>query len=421
MEHMQVSADQLNNNPQEFLEWIKAHPEYVNAQVVDSTSEKYHLFDLLFLRKANAARYGNTQAINYYDLIISFVISKSDLSKYQNIAILIPWAAITDDINKMSDRINLLLEKGINAEKMLTVINNLIQVNSHEKRLKAAQEKLEEIISFRAATEIKPYTFPDIACAMKPSDPRICAIKHAIEDDDLKALAEALEIPDNVGIWYDANNELLELRDQTGYTPLLYAAYLGKEKAMHFLVELGADINAQTKDGANATDFGDYRKLIDEARLARERKKAELKKNGEEQLKRDSETVFHAIENNLLDQIMIFAIPAVINMKNNAGNTPLIEAASSGKIEIVKELLKKNPDISLTNYNGNTALQSAIYSNHFDIANLLVELMDKKALQNKNEQGFTAQDLAIWQEDRNKDNAQFHAFMKTLKGKLDDK
>jgi ankyrin repeat protein len=116
--------------------------------------------------------------------------------------------------------------------------------------LKSAQAYLEKIIRRnnlkKAGEELTQQTFPQIAALFKPSDSRLIAIKHAIEDENLGALAIALE-----------NGRWLELKDATGYTPFLYAAYLGKEKAMKFLIEAGADVNAQTKDGAKATDFGD--------------------------------------------------------------------------------------------------------------------------------------------------------------------
>lgn len=86
----------------------------------------------------------------------------------------------------------------------------------------------------------------DIAqLAWKKSDPALLKIKEDIQRGHLLPVLNAV----------DRDPRLLEIRDETGYTPLLYAVYLNKPEIVAMLLKRGADPNAKTKDGLNAIDL----------------------------------------------------------------------------------------------------------------------------------------------------------------------
>ena len=82
-------------------------------------------------------------------------------------------------------------------------------------------------------------------------------------------------------------------------------------------------------------------------------------------------SIFDAIENNN-------KITEVdnIELRDTKGNTPLLLAASYGRLTTVEILLDKNANIEATNKNGDTPLICAVINNHYKIVELL---LDRKA------------------------------------------
>lgn len=64
--------------------------------------------------------------------------------------------------------------------------------------------------------------------------------------------------------------------------------------------------------------------------------------------------------------------PALLNMVDKTKNTPLHYAASSGKLEVVKFLIKKGADLQAKNTYGWTALHSSSYNGYTSISELLI-------------------------------------------------
>jgi hypothetical protein len=63
-------------------------------------------------------------------------------------------------------------------------------------------------------------------------------------------LHEAVQCGDIVGIWKFAGRpEFINARDETGCTPLAYAASVGNLPALKALVALGGDVNARDENG----------------------------------------------------------------------------------------------------------------------------------------------------------------------------
>ena len=74
---------------------------------------------------------------------------------------------------------------------------------------------------------------------------------------DLANLIEAIqqERPDRVRAILDADSELVNQRDESGATPLHYAAFNGQRQMVQLLLERGANINS-TDDKFGATPTG---------------------------------------------------------------------------------------------------------------------------------------------------------------------
>jgi ankyrin repeat protein len=88
-----------------------------------------------------------------------------------------------------------------------------------------------------------------------------------------------------------------------------------------------------------------------------------------------AQELFDAIKNNSLAKVtaLIDNDAALVNSKDNAGNTPLHQAAINGSLEIAEYLLLKGADINATNAQQNTPLNEAIQSRKENVARLLIE------------------------------------------------
>jgi len=65
------------------------------------------------------------------------------------------------------------------------------------------------------------------------------------------------------------------------------------------------------------------------------------------------------------------------------GSTPLISAATFGKIEIAKVLIDAGADLNMVNNDGSTALHSAAFFCRVEIVQMLIDAKSDKTLKNK--------------------------------------
>jgi ankyrin repeat protein len=65
--------------------------------------------------------------------------------------------------------------------------------------------------------------------------------------------------------------------------------------------------------------------------------------------------------------------PKLLNSKTSYGTTPLVNAAFKGNLKIVQFLLNAGADIQERDIDGFTALDYAVFNNHFDIASKIIE------------------------------------------------
>jgi len=142
------------------------------------------------------------------------------------------------------------------------------------------------------------------------------AIESAVESGELVDLKILLENG------ADVNKKIKVDWIPSGWTPLHYASFSGRDEIAKILIEHRADVNAKASSGLTPLHFA--------------------VKNGDEKV---SQTL---IEHR-----------ADVNSKTNKGRTPLHYAAWSGKDEIVKILIEKGADVNKKANDGWTPLDYA--------------------------------------------------------------
>ncbi len=126
----------------------------------------------------------------------------------------------------------------------------------------------------------------------------------------------------------------INVRDSEGNSPLILAAFAGRDEVATYLVEKGADIEARNNLGMTA--------------LMAASSKGQLK-------------VVKVLLNS----------PLQLDAKDSSGNSALMLAAGSKNSNVVKLLVTKNIDINASNAKGETALTIAAHQNNKDIAAIL--------------------------------------------------
>ena len=197
--------------------------------------------------------------------------------------------------------------------------------------------------------------------------------------DDCTPLMIAAEIGDTkVATFLIEHGANVDLPDKTGATALYYALSCPGNmcEVMSCLIENGADINACTShncptplmmacvnDQLNAVTF-----LIEHGALVNLQDK-------------DGHTALHyAVQENsgshepyeVLDYLIQNG--ADVNAKSNEGTTPLMKASELSKVNIATSLIKQGANMYLRDKNGDTALHYAVHTDSPEIADSLLTL-----------------------------------------------
>lgn len=88
-----------------------------------------------------------------------------------------------------------------------------------------------------------------------------------------------------------------------------------------------------------------------------------------------AQAIFEAVKGKDLAKVkaLIAAEPSLVNMKDQAGNTPLHHAAIGGSAAIAESLLSAGADIDAPNAQQNTALIESVINGNDDVSTLLIE------------------------------------------------
>ncbi len=124
--------------------------------------------------------------------------------------------------------------------------------------------------------------------------------------------------------------------DESGYTPLMYAIWSGKQETVTQLVNIGADVNKRDNSGYTPLLWAASYGYLDMAKL-------------------------------LIDK------GADVNARGNDKSSPLLLALAANNHELSKLLIDRGADIHVVDVNGTTPLILAAMYGDYDIAKILVE------------------------------------------------
>lgn len=123
--------------------------------------------------------------------------------------------------------------------------------------------------------------------------------------------------------------------DDNGRTPLLYATGCRKPKVFDLLISRGADVNIGDKNGLYPILFA---------------------------------TEFQ--NNKFIDSLLAHKVN--VNVQGKDGDSPLHKSVIQGNVAITKKLIKANADLSLVNKRGNTVLEIAVREKFDTISEFLI-------------------------------------------------
>uniref|UniRef100_H2ZWM3 Ankyrin repeat and sterile alpha motif domain containing 3 n=1 Tax=Latimeria chalumnae TaxID=7897 RepID=H2ZWM3_LATCH len=160
----------------------------------------------------------------------------------------------------------------------------------------------------------------------------------------------------------------LNKKNLGGWTPLMYASYIGHDTIVHLLLEAGVDVNITTKDGLTP--------LILAASCGNESIAYFLLQKGAELEMKDNQgwtALFHCTSNGHQQMVkLLLDNGANANLKEPIrGLTPLMEAAASGHEIIVQYFLTHGVSVNDKEHTGATARTLAMRYGYMKIVSLI--------------------------------------------------
>ena len=224
-----------------------------------------------------------------------------------------------------------------------------------------------------------------------------------------------LDVLKELGFEYDENDNKvdLEVRNEGGFTPLMVAAIRKNSYAIKVLLEHGANINAEDKDGMTALMYAArYNSANEIGILLKFRARTYIGNgksacmfavlyNSKDVIKEllanmpsiDTEDKYNQTALSMaLEGNRVFAIRTLLEHGADIEAKPLICAAFNNSVETITKLLENDVDIDAKDCYGYTALMWAAQNNSVDAIRVLLEHgVDTEA---KNLDGRTALLLA---------------------------
>ena len=168
-------------------------------------------------------------------------------------------------------------------------------------------------------------------------------------------------------------------QNKDGETPLHLVSRNGEEEVARMLIERGADVAAQNKDGETPLHMASQYGQVEVARMLVERGADVAAQNN------DGETPLHLASQYGEVEVarMLIECGADLAAQNNDGETPLHLASQYGELEVARMLVERGADVAAQNKLGETPLRLASQYGQVEVARMLIECGADLAAQNK--------------------------------------
>ncbi|XP_013420925.1 ankyrin repeat and SAM domain-containing protein 3 isoform X1 [Lingula anatina] len=173
---------------------------------------------------------------------------------------------------------------------------------------------------------------------------------------------------DRVRAYIQSDKEDLNRKNRGGWTPLMYACYIGHDTIVNLLLDANVNVNVKNSKGQTP--------LMLAASCGNESVGYFLLQAGAEMEARDRKgwtALFHATYAGHQDMVK-FLLNSGANteaVEPSRGMTPFIEAASEGHEIIVQYLLQHGVNLNAKTYNGDSARSLALINGHMKIVSLI--------------------------------------------------
>ena len=182
----------------------------------------------------------------------------------------------------------------------------------------------------------------------------------------------------------------VNVKDDSGWTPLYHAASEGHTEIAKLLLDAGADVNVKDDSGWTPLHHTASGGLTEIAKLL-------LDAGADVNVKDDSgwTPLYHTASGGHTEiATLLLDAGADVNVKDDSGWTPLHHAASEGHTEIAKLLLDASADVNVKGDSGWTPLHDAASGGHTEIAKLLLGVGADVNV--KDNDGWTPRHHAAW-------------------------
>ena len=168
-------------------------------------------------------------------------------------------------------------------------------------------------------------------------------------------------------------------QNKDGETPLHLASQKGQVEVARMLIERGADVTAQNKDGETPLHLASRKGQVEVARMLIERGADVTAQN------KDGETPLHlALRKGQVEVArMLIERGADVTAQNKDGETPLHLASRKGQVEVARMLIERGADVTAQNKDGETPLHLASRRGQVEVARMLIERGADVTAQNK--------------------------------------
>jgi ankyrin repeat protein len=185
----------------------------------------------------------------------------------------------------------------------------------------------------------------------------------------------------------------INIKDDSGITPLMRAAYNGNIDIMKFLIDNRALVNDQDNYGNTSLFYAASSPNIESIKILLD---SGADVNKKDYLGRNPLRLTIDVDDNSQNWdgfVLLLKAGGDPNFLDDYGNPPLVRAADSGQVEVVRLLLQKGVFYDKQNPSGKTALMYAVEGNHIDVVKELLNA-GADALVTDND-GLKALDYAI--------------------------